>query len=104
MGALPVLLIIGAVVALSLLWLSIRVVKLRNLKSLVEIGVDKNTTVVFPAPLMSTITDLGVFLQREQQSAHEAERDAVPRARAAASSMAAAPAHAVGGRAVPIRS
>jgi hypothetical protein len=65
MGALPVLLIIGAVVALSLLWLSIRVVKLRNLKSLVEIGVDKNTTVVFPAPLMSTIGDLGAFLRRE---------------------------------------
>ena len=26
---------------------------LRNLQSLVEIGVDKNTTVGFPAPLMS---------------------------------------------------
>ena len=43
--------------------------QLRNLQSLVEIGVDKNTTVVFPAPLMSTITDLGVFLRRESQSA-----------------------------------
>jgi SPFH domain / Band 7 family len=30
--------------------------QLRNLQGLVEIGVDKNTTVVFPAPLMSTIT------------------------------------------------
>lgn len=39
--------------------------QLRNLQSLVEIGVDKNTTVVFPAPLMSTIADLGAFLQRE---------------------------------------
>jgi regulator of protease activity HflC (stomatin/prohibitin superfamily) len=39
--------------------------QLRNLQSLVEIGVDKNTTVVFPAPLMSTISDLGAFLQRE---------------------------------------
>lgn len=39
--------------------------QLRNLQSLVEIGVDKNTTVVFPAPLMSTIGDLGAFLQRE---------------------------------------
>jgi hypothetical protein len=28
--------------------------QLRNLQSLVELGVDKNTTVVFPAPLMST--------------------------------------------------
>ena len=27
--------------------------QLRNLQSLVEIGVDKNTTVVFPAPLMT---------------------------------------------------
>jgi regulator of protease activity HflC (stomatin/prohibitin superfamily) len=39
--------------------------QLRNLQSLVEIGVDKNTTVVFPAPLMSTIGDLGAFLTRE---------------------------------------
>jgi hypothetical protein len=29
--------------------------QLRNLQSLVEIAVDKNTTVVFPPPLMSTI-------------------------------------------------
>jgi regulator of protease activity HflC (stomatin/prohibitin superfamily) len=29
--------------------------QLRNLQSLVEIGIDKNTTVVFPAPLMSAI-------------------------------------------------
>ena len=27
----------------------------------VELGVDKNTTVVFPAPLMSTIAELGKF-------------------------------------------
>jgi hypothetical protein len=40
--------------------------QLRNLQSLVEIGVDKNTTVVFPAPLMSTIEELGSFLVREQ--------------------------------------
>jgi regulator of protease activity HflC (stomatin/prohibitin superfamily) len=39
--------------------------QLRNLQSLVEIGVDKNTTVVFPAPLMSTIGELGAFLARE---------------------------------------
>ncbi len=39
--------------------------QLRNLQSLVEIGVDKNTTVVFPAPLMSTIQELGTFLSRE---------------------------------------
>ncbi len=43
--------------------------QLRNLQSLVEIGVDKNTTVVFPAPLMSTIEELGEFLHREGASA-----------------------------------
>jgi regulator of protease activity HflC (stomatin/prohibitin superfamily) len=39
--------------------------QLRNLQTLVELGVDKNTTVVFPAPLMSTIAELGAFLARE---------------------------------------
>ena len=39
--------------------------QLRNLQTLVEIGVDRNTTVVFPAPLMSTIQELGAFLTRE---------------------------------------
>jgi len=43
--------------------------QLRNLQSLVEIGVDKNTTVVFPAPLMSTIGELGTFLARENTAA-----------------------------------
>ncbi|HTZ26596.1 MAG TPA: slipin family protein [Streptosporangiaceae bacterium] len=43
--------------------------QLRNLQSLVEIGVDKNTTVVFPAPLMSTIEELGAFLSREAVAA-----------------------------------
>ena len=43
--------------------------QLRNLQSLVEIGVDKNTTVVFPAPLMSTIAELGSFLATEQAAA-----------------------------------
>ncbi|MDQ2883244.1 MAG: slipin family protein [Actinomycetota bacterium] len=44
--------------------------QLRNLQSLVEIGVDKNTTVVFPAPLMSTIGELGSFLARETAAAN----------------------------------
>jgi hypothetical protein len=44
--------------------------QLRNLQSLVEIGVDKNTTVVFPAPLMSTIAELGSFLAHEQAAAN----------------------------------
>ncbi len=43
--------------------------QLRNLQSLVEIGVDKNTTVVFPAPLMSTIGELSAFLAREATAA-----------------------------------
>ncbi|HCB59019.1 MAG TPA: band 7 domain-containing protein [Arthrobacter bacterium] len=43
--------------------------QLRNLQSLVEISVDKNSTVVFPAPLMSTIGELSAFLARENQAA-----------------------------------
>ena len=55
--------------------------QLRNLQSLVEIGVDKNTTVVFPAPLMSTIGELGSFLAREQTAATAAAAAAAPRRR-----------------------
>jgi len=47
--------------------------QLRNLQTLVELGVDKNTTVVFPAPLMSTIAELGAFLAREGAAAAEPE-------------------------------
>jgi regulator of protease activity HflC (stomatin/prohibitin superfamily) len=43
--------------------------QLRNLQSLVEIGVDKNTTVVFPAPIMTTIAELGSFLAGEKAAA-----------------------------------
>jgi regulator of protease activity HflC (stomatin/prohibitin superfamily) len=43
--------------------------QLRNLQTLVEIAVDKNSTVVFPAPLMSTIQELGAFLARETGAA-----------------------------------
>ncbi len=39
--------------------------QLRNLQTLLELGVDKNTTVVFPAPLMSAIGDIGAFFARE---------------------------------------
>src|ERR1700712_2824758 len=54
--------------------------QLRNLQSLVELGVDKNTTVVFPAPLMSTIGELGSFLARENAAvaAHTAPAVAAP--------------------------
>ncbi|MGV0596716.1 slipin family protein [Mycolicibacterium porcinum] len=43
--------------------------QLRNLQTLAELGVEKNTTVVFPAPLMSAIGELGAFLHREASSA-----------------------------------
>jgi regulator of protease activity HflC (stomatin/prohibitin superfamily) len=43
--------------------------QLRNLQTLAEISVDKNSTVVFPAPLMSTIQELGAFLARESAAA-----------------------------------
>jgi regulator of protease activity HflC (stomatin/prohibitin superfamily) len=52
--------------------------QLRNLQSLVEIGVDKNTTVVFPAPLMSTIGELGSFLARETAATSAAHHTPPP--------------------------
>src|SRR5690348_10429266 len=44
--------------------------QLGNLQTLGEIGVDKNSTVVFP-PLMSTIGELGTFLNRESAAARQ---------------------------------
>jgi regulator of protease activity HflC (stomatin/prohibitin superfamily) len=46
--------------------------QLRNLQTLAEIAVDRNSTVVFPAPLMSTIQELGAFLNRETTAAKDA--------------------------------
>ena len=66
--------------------------QLRNLQSLVEIGVDKNTTVVFPAPLMSTIAELGSFLASEQAAATR-----VPPPRSDPNTLPAAPSGAAGG-------
>jgi regulator of protease activity HflC (stomatin/prohibitin superfamily) len=43
--------------------------QLRNLQTLAEVAVDKNSTVMFPAPLMSTIAELGAFLERESKAA-----------------------------------
>src|SRR5947209_5650472 len=43
--------------------------QLRNLQTMVEIGVDKNSTIMFPAPLMSTIEEVGTFLAREAAAA-----------------------------------
>ncbi|GAA3337462.1 slipin family protein [Amorphoplanes nipponensis] len=58
--------------------------QLRNLQSLVEIAVDKNSTVVFPAPLMSTIGELGAFLAREADAAQAARPGERPADRAPA--------------------
>jgi regulator of protease activity HflC (stomatin/prohibitin superfamily) len=46
--------------------------QLRNLQTMVEIGVDKNSTIMFPAPLMSTIGEVGAFLSREAAASHSA--------------------------------
>jgi regulator of protease activity HflC (stomatin/prohibitin superfamily) len=48
--------------------------QLRTLQTLAEIAVDRNSTVVFPAPLMSTIQELGAFLNRD----HCRRRSALP--------------------------
>jgi regulator of protease activity HflC (stomatin/prohibitin superfamily) len=42
--------------------------QLRNLQTLAELGVEKNTTVVFPAPLMSAIGELTGFIARERDA------------------------------------
>ena len=54
--------------------------QLRNLQTLVEVAVDKNSTVVFPSPLMSTIGELGAFLNRETQAAGDLPIPPVPAA------------------------
>lgn len=43
--------------------------QLRNLQTLAELGVEKNTTVVFPAPLMSAIAEISGLLNREVDAA-----------------------------------
>jgi regulator of protease activity HflC (stomatin/prohibitin superfamily) len=69
--------------------------QLRNLQTLVELGVDKNSTVVFPAPLMSTIEEIGSFLTREQDAARAAQdvaeqvSERIPRQRPAGAGTAA---------------
>lgn len=48
--------------------------QLRNLQTLVELGVEKNTTIVFPAPLMSAIGELGNFLAQETRASTGLDR------------------------------
>ncbi|MDQ2895552.1 MAG: slipin family protein [Actinomycetota bacterium] len=52
--------------------------QLRNLQTMVEIGVDKNSMIMFPAPLMSTIGEVGAFLSRETAAAAAAPPPPVP--------------------------
>jgi regulator of protease activity HflC (stomatin/prohibitin superfamily) len=47
--------------------------QLRNLQTLAELGVEKNTTVIFPAPLMSAIGELATFLSRESTAAQSTQ-------------------------------
>lgn len=49
--------------------------QLRNLQTLAELGVEKNTTVVFPAPLMSAIGELTGFLTRESAASTPVDGD-----------------------------
>ena len=56
---------------------------LRTLQALAEIAVDKNSTVVFPVPLMTTIQELGAFMAREPavidgRASRERLRDGAP--------------------------
>ncbi|WP_407108229.1 slipin family protein [Rhodococcus aetherivorans] len=52
--------------------------QLRNLQTLVELGVEKNTTVVFPAPMMSAIGELKTFLEHEATAAAAAAVQRTP--------------------------
>ena len=65
--------------------------QLRNLQTLVEIGVDKNTTVVIPAPLMSTIQEMGAFFSRESGAVAKIVQPSAGAAEGNASSPAQAP-------------
>ncbi len=71
--------------------------QLRNLQTLIEIGVDKNSTIMFPGPLMSTIQEMGAFLSRETGAATKlanrpaSERAPIPGANGAEPSAASAP-------------
>lgn len=49
--------------------------QLRNLQTLIELGVEKNTTVVFPAPMMTAIGELSTFLERESAAAKAISAD-----------------------------
>ncbi|MBI5337301.1 MAG: slipin family protein [Mycolicibacterium rufum] len=54
--------------------------QLRNLQTLLELGVEKNTTVIFPAPLMTAINEVSAFLARESAASTSARfaENAIP--------------------------
>jgi regulator of protease activity HflC (stomatin/prohibitin superfamily) len=52
--------------------------QLRNLQTLIEIAVDHNSTVIFPAPLMSTIQELQAFLAGEGANAQGTAKASPP--------------------------
>lgn len=52
--------------------------QLRNLQTLAELGMEKNTTVVFPAPLMSAIGELTGFLTRESNASKSTQLNGLP--------------------------
>lgn len=52
--------------------------QLRNLQTLLELGVEKNTTIVFPAPLMSAIGELTGFLNRESSASRSSQPNGLP--------------------------
>ncbi|SPM32274.1 Regulator of protease activity HflC, stomatin/prohibitin superfamily [Mycobacterium rhizamassiliense] len=52
--------------------------QLRNLQTLAELGVEKNTTIVFPAPLMTAIGELTGFLTRESTASRSGCPNGLP--------------------------
>jgi regulator of protease activity HflC (stomatin/prohibitin superfamily) len=52
--------------------------QLRNLQTLLELGVEKNTTIVFPAPLMSAIGELTGFVTRESSASRSTAPNGLP--------------------------
>ncbi|MGZ6672065.1 MAG: slipin family protein, partial [Solirubrobacteraceae bacterium] len=73
--------------------------QLRNLQTLIEISVEKNSTIVFPAPLMSTIQELGAFLRHENEGA---QRPTVAPPAAAATNGADVPLPGLGASWAPV--
>ena len=76
--------------------------QLRNLQTLVELGVEKNTTIVFPAPLMSAIGELGTFLARESAAAVPAPQPVTANRAGGSTQPAHPPGYATGMPTIPV--